>query len=127
MRLILHNAAPQTALPLLTDTRPARRCEFTFKNTYDPESKLAAYKEARRAAGLDDSTPSSMLPFENAAYAQAAHHERANAQARLRAGLDASPTRSVRPKRPPDGGASPSDAAASARSSGGRPMYEGWS
>ena len=33
-------------------TPSSRRCEFTFKNTYDPESKLPLYLEARRKAGL---------------------------------------------------------------------------
>jgi hypothetical protein len=37
-------------------TPSSRRCELTFKNTYDPEAKLPLWREARRKAGLDDRT-----------------------------------------------------------------------
>ena len=41
-------------------TPSTRRCEHTFKNTYDPESKLHEYVDARRRAGLSTETPASM-------------------------------------------------------------------
>ena len=41
-------------------TPSTRRCELTFKNTYDPEAQLPNYNAARRKAGKDDSPPLTM-------------------------------------------------------------------
>ena len=41
-------------------TPSSRACEFTFKNTYDPEAQLPHYMDARRAAGLPDRLPRTM-------------------------------------------------------------------
>ena len=43
-------------------TPSGRRCELTFKNTYDPEAQLPKYIEARRGAGLSEDPPISMKP-----------------------------------------------------------------